>query len=42
MVVSQVNGEFEARDEVMAKYVKLVPVVMTQFDECHVEYVSRE
>ena len=29
LVVSQVNGEFEARDEVMAKYLKLVKAIMT-------------
>ncbi|XP_074346937.1 uncharacterized protein LOC141685750 [Apium graveolens] len=42
LVVSQVKGEFEARDETMAKYMRLVRAVMTQFDECHVEHISRE
>ncbi|XP_074324263.1 uncharacterized protein LOC141661179 [Apium graveolens] len=42
LVVSQVKGEFEARDETMAKYACLVRVVMTQFDECHAEHISRE
>ncbi|KAK1366125.1 hypothetical protein POM88_041686 [Heracleum sosnowskyi] len=42
LVVSQVNGEFEARDEVMAKYLKLVKAIMTQFDECYVEHIPRE
>ncbi|XP_074327022.1 uncharacterized protein LOC141664963 [Apium graveolens] len=42
LVISQVKGEFEARDETMAKYVRLVRAVMTQFDECHVEHISRE
>ncbi|KAK1363787.1 hypothetical protein POM88_039348 [Heracleum sosnowskyi] len=42
LVVSQVNGEFEARDEVMAKYLKLVKAIMTQFDECYVEHIHRE
>ncbi|XP_074374076.1 uncharacterized protein LOC141714456 [Apium graveolens] len=36
LVVSQVKGEFEARDETMAMYVRLVRDVMTQFDECHI------
>ncbi|XP_074327949.1 uncharacterized protein LOC141665863 [Apium graveolens] len=42
LVVSQVKGEFEARDETMAKYVRLVRAVMTQFDECHIEHIPRE
>ncbi|XP_074342105.1 uncharacterized protein LOC141679523 [Apium graveolens] len=42
LVVSQVKGEFEARDETMVKYIRLVRVVMTQFDECHAEHISRE
>ncbi|XP_074376959.1 uncharacterized protein LOC141718472 [Apium graveolens] len=42
LVVSQVKGEFEARDETMEKYVRLVRFVMTQFDECHVEHIPRE
>ena len=42
MVISQVKGEFEVRDDTMAKYVRLVRVVMTQFDECHVEHIPRE
>ena len=42
LVISQVKGEFEARDETMAKYIRLVRVVMTQFDECHVEHIPRE
>ena len=36
------NGEFEVRDETMAKYVRLVRAIMTQFDECQVEYIPRE
>ncbi|XP_074351641.1 uncharacterized protein LOC141690770 [Apium graveolens] len=40
LVVSQVKGEFEARDETM--YVRLVRAVMTQFDECHIEHIPRE
>ncbi|KAL8134606.1 hypothetical protein AgCh_009579 [Apium graveolens] len=42
LVISQVKGEFEARDDTMAKYVRLVRAVMTQFDECHVEHIPRE
>ncbi|XP_074355755.1 uncharacterized protein LOC141695407 [Apium graveolens] len=42
LAVSQVKEEFEARDETMAKYVRLVRAVMTQFDECHVEHIPRE
>lgn len=42
LVISQANGEFQARDETMAKYVKLVQAVMTQFDEFHVEHILRE
>ncbi|KAL8109953.1 hypothetical protein AgCh_025888 [Apium graveolens] len=41
LVVSQVKGEFEARNEIMARYVRLVRAVMTQFDECHVEHIPR-
>ncbi|KAL8135308.1 hypothetical protein AgCh_010101 [Apium graveolens] len=42
LVISQVKGEFEARDETMARYVHLVRVVMTQFDKFHVEHIPRE
>ncbi|XP_074327837.1 uncharacterized protein LOC141665755 [Apium graveolens] len=42
LVISQVKGEFEARDETMAIYVRLVRTVMTQFDECHVKHIPRE
>ncbi|XP_074356821.1 uncharacterized protein LOC141696594 [Apium graveolens] len=42
LMESQVKGEFEARDETMMKYVRLVRAVMTQFDECLVEHISRE
>ncbi|XP_074378185.1 uncharacterized protein LOC141719712 [Apium graveolens] len=42
LVISQVKGEFEARDETMVKYVRLVRAVMTQFDECHVEHIPME
>ncbi|XP_074351325.1 uncharacterized protein LOC141690419 [Apium graveolens] len=42
LVVSQVKGEFEARDEIMEKYVCLVRSVITQFNECHVERIPTE
>ena len=32
LVVSQVNGEFEARDETMSKYLRFVKAIITQFD----------
>ena len=32
LVVSQLNGEFEAKDETMAKYLRVVKDVMTQFN----------
>ena len=42
LVVSQINGEYEARDEIMKKYLRRVKAQMTQFEECHVEHVPRE
>ncbi|KAL8091611.1 hypothetical protein AgCh_034024 [Apium graveolens] len=42
LIISQVKREFEARDDTMAKYVRLVRAVMTQFNECHVEHIPRE
>ncbi|KAL8116196.1 hypothetical protein AgCh_022623 [Apium graveolens] len=42
LIISQVKGEFEARDDTMAKYVHLVRAVMTQFNECHIEHIPRE
>ncbi|XP_074359758.1 uncharacterized protein LOC141699847 [Apium graveolens] len=42
LVISQVKGEFKVIYETMAKYVRLVWVVVTQFDECHVEHIPRE
>ncbi|KAL8105088.1 hypothetical protein AgCh_029034 [Apium graveolens] len=42
LIISQVKGEFEAKDDTMAKYVRLVRAVMTQFNECHVEHIPRE
>ncbi|XP_074374767.1 uncharacterized protein LOC141715187 [Apium graveolens] len=34
LVVAQVNGEFEAKDDTMAKYLRVVKGILTQFDEC--------
>ena len=42
LVVSQINGEYEARDETMKKYLRRVKAQMTQFEECHVEHIPRE
>nr|XP_017227468.1 PREDICTED: uncharacterized protein LOC108203223 [Daucus carota subsp. sativus] len=42
LVVFQVNGEFEAREEAMSKYLRIVKTQMAQFEECLVEYVPRE
>ncbi|XP_063950861.1 uncharacterized protein LOC135153043 [Daucus carota subsp. sativus] len=42
LVVSQVNGEFEAREETMLKYLRIVKAHMTQFEECMVEHIPRE
>ena len=42
LVVSQLNGEFEAKDETMAKYLRVVKDVMTQFDGCYEEHIPRK
>ena len=42
LVVLQVNGEFEAREENMMKYLRIAKAQMTHFEECQVEYVPRE
>ncbi|XP_063943205.1 uncharacterized protein LOC135150603 [Daucus carota subsp. sativus] len=42
LVVFQVNGEFEAREETMLKYLRIVKTQMALFEECSVEYVPRE
>ncbi|XP_063949855.1 uncharacterized protein LOC135152711 [Daucus carota subsp. sativus] len=42
LVVFQVNGEFEAREETMLKYLRIVKAQMELFEECLVEYVPRE
>ncbi|KAL8089081.1 hypothetical protein AgCh_038739 [Apium graveolens] len=33
LVVSQVNGEFEAKDDIMAKYLRVVKGILTRFDD---------
>ncbi|XP_074337746.1 uncharacterized protein LOC141674947 [Apium graveolens] len=42
LVVAQVNGEFEAKDDTMAKYLRVVKGILTQFDEWYAEYIPRE
>ena len=42
LVVSQVNGEYEARDETMIKYLRIVRATMTHFEECTIEDIPRE
>ncbi|XP_074352110.1 uncharacterized protein LOC141691272 [Apium graveolens] len=42
LVVAQVNGEFEAKDDSMAKYLRVVKGILTQFDEWYAEHVLRE
>nr|XP_017246807.1 PREDICTED: uncharacterized protein LOC108218398 [Daucus carota subsp. sativus] len=42
LVVSQVNGEFEAREETMLKYLRIVKAQITLFEECQIEYIPRE
>ncbi|XP_074374382.1 uncharacterized protein LOC141714784 [Apium graveolens] len=38
-VVTQVNGEFEAKDDIMAKYLRVVKGILTQFDEWYAKHV---
>ncbi|XP_074366861.1 uncharacterized protein LOC141707523 [Apium graveolens] len=42
LVVVQVNGEFKANDGTMAKYLRVVKGILTQFDEWYTEHVMRE
>ncbi|XP_074351819.1 uncharacterized protein LOC141690966 [Apium graveolens] len=42
LVVAQVNGEFETKDDSMAKYLRAVKEIVTQFDEWYAEHVLRE
>lgn len=38
LVVSHVNSEFETREEIMLKYLRIMKTQMTQFQECEVEH----
>ncbi|XP_074346850.1 uncharacterized protein LOC141685657 [Apium graveolens] len=42
LVVAQVNGEFEERDDTMTKYLRIMRRILTQFDEWYDEHVPRE
>ncbi|GMP46078.1 hypothetical protein CsSME_00014370 [Camellia sinensis var. sinensis] len=42
LVVNQVSGEYEARDERMAKYQALVRAEIKKFDAIRVEQINRE
>ncbi|XP_074378216.1 uncharacterized protein LOC141719739 [Apium graveolens] len=42
LIVTQVNVEFEAKDDIMAKYLRVVKGVLTYFDEWYTGHVSRE
>ncbi|XP_074331622.1 uncharacterized protein LOC141668559 [Apium graveolens] len=42
LVVAQVNGEFEAKDDTMAKYLRVIKGILTQFDEGYAKHVPRE
>ncbi|XP_074374210.1 uncharacterized protein LOC141714597 [Apium graveolens] len=42
LVVAQVNGEFEAKDNTMAKYLRVVKGILTQFNEWYAKHVTRE
>ena len=35
LIVSQVNGDYEAKEEMMKEYLRIVKALMTQFEECH-------
>ncbi|XP_074377012.1 uncharacterized protein LOC141718528 [Apium graveolens] len=40
LIVAQVNGEFEVKDNTMAKYLRAVNGILTQFEEWYTEHVS--
>ena len=42
LIVSQVNGDYEAKEETMKEYLRIVKALMTQFEECHIEHIPRE
>ena len=40
MIVSQLNGDYEAKKETMKEYLIIVRALMTQFEECNIEPIS--
>ena len=42
LIVSQVNGDYEAKEETMKEYLRIVRALVTQFDEFHIEHISSE
>ncbi|XP_074348236.1 uncharacterized protein LOC141687000 [Apium graveolens] len=42
IMVAQVNEECEAKNDTMAKYLRVVKGILTQFDEWYAEHVLRE
>ena len=42
LIVSQVNGDYQAKEETMKEYLKIVKALITQFEECHIEHIPRE
>ncbi|XP_074347301.1 uncharacterized protein LOC141686146 [Apium graveolens] len=42
IIVAQVNGEFEAKNDSMVKYLRAVKGILTLFDEWYVEHVPRQ
>ena len=42
LIVSQVNGDYEAKEEMMKEYLKFVKALIIQFEECHIEHIPRE
>ncbi|XP_074355538.1 uncharacterized protein LOC141695170 [Apium graveolens] len=42
LMVTQVNGEFEAKDDTMTKYLRVVKGILTQFDEWYTKHVLRK
>ena len=42
LIVSKVNGDYEAKKETMKEYLRIIKALMAQFDECHIEHIPRE
>ncbi|KAL8100919.1 hypothetical protein AgCh_032972 [Apium graveolens] len=40
--IVSVNGEFEAKDDTMAKYLRVVKGILTRFDEWYTKHIPRE